>query len=413
MKKNILRAVSDVIIDDDFAWIISDAFNGLLKYSVLKDELELVCMYPDLIGTKRAAFSKIIKVQDEIFFIPLTATDIFYYRITEGRFYKLNIPSNYFYANKNIHAIEYNNFIYCINRFSDFVMKIEPITKEISFFIAPVIEGREEEIEREIYRLYKAPCLYENKIIWSNYDEFLTVFDLQSETFSSIPVKGLIYGDTRLSMSEKFSSKKLRDWIIGVSVYKNMLWLFTFEGKVYQYHQEKIDEVESSEFGERNAELYDNEKNAVLPYFCGLVSVNDELWFIPQYRSHCIKYNGNRNRYELALQESAQIWSENQREYSLCKVIDKKILLFSYCENCFYIFDTEEKCVYRKQVELDLEKFVRSNLECRRLMMLNTFYGMDDLPSLFWLIDNGKEKASSENSSIGEDIYQSMKKIML
>ncbi len=405
VKNDILIGVSDVIIDQDSAWIISDAVNGLLRYDFLREELELVFMYPDTIGTNFSAFLKIMKIEDDIYFIPLTAKDIFYYELDKGQFHKLTLPQHLFCNVKHMHPIKYGKNIYCINRFPDLVIKINCETKKMDIFVSNVSVHRDDEIEREIYRIYWEPSLYDNKIIWPNYNDTLTVFDLQREIFSSIPLTGFLHKGTRLEQTGLLKGK-LRDWVIGVRAYKGILWLLTFEGEVYQYNQGSLDKVVNQIFQEygRYSDFNNNEK-IILPLFYDAIIVSDELWFIPQYKYQCIKYDGYNNKFELAINVIEDECIGIEREYNLSKAFQKSILLFSYYENCFYVLDIDKNCVYRKTLEIPVLKFVNTNAEFRKSIMPNDFCGFDDLSFLMGLVIHKQDKIVSKENTIGEKIY--------
>lgn len=405
MKNEILKGVSDMIIDQDCAWIISDVINGLLRYDFLRKELALVSMFPEAIGSNFNSFFKFIKIEDDIYLIPLTAKDIFYYEVNKGVFHKLTLPLHLFCNVKHMHPIKYGKNIYCINRFPDLVLKINCETKKMDIFVSNVgVEG-DDEIEREIYRMYREPCLYDNKIIWSNYDDTLTIFNLQKEKFSLIPLMGVSHKGTRLKVAGVLRGK-LRDWFIGVRVYKGILWLFTFEGEVYQYSQGRLDKVVNHMFQEYGY-YSDSYKNETMPLalFCDVITVNDELWFVPQYKYQCIKYSGDSNKFELAINEIEEDWKGMEREYNLCKAFHKKILLSSYYENCFYVLDIDKNSVSRKILEFQILQFVNGNAEYRKKMIPDGFCGFDDLSFLMGLAIQKQDKIVSKEKTIGEKIY--------
>lgn len=405
MESEILRGVSDVLIDQDCAWIISDAFNGLLKYDFMQEELELVSMYPETIGTKACAFLKIIKTENEIYFIPLTAKDIFYYEISKGRFYKLSLPPHLFCDIKHMHPIKYGKNIYCVNRFPDLILKINCETKAMNVFASDVGAEVDDEIERKIYRIYKEPCLYENNIIWTNYNDTLTIFNLQRESFSSIPLTGFLHKETRLEHAGILKGK-LRDWFIGVRAYKGALWLFTFEGEVFQYSAGSLNRVVNQifqDYGHYN-NLRDNE-TMIVPLFYDAIVIRDELWFIPQYKYQCVKYNGNNNKFELAINGMEENWNVNMREYNFGKALNNRLLLFSYYEDCFYVLDTDKNCACKRILEIPLLKFVNSNAEYRKKIIPNDFCGFDDLRFLIGLTIQEQDKTVSKEKTIGEKIY--------
>ena len=91
MSGEILKAVTDIIFDKDDVWIISDEWNCLFRYNLPEKNLELETVFPKAPGTDYGAFSKILKLKNEIYFIPFKAKNIFYYNLIEKEMHAMDI----------------------------------------------------------------------------------------------------------------------------------------------------------------------------------------------------------------------------------------------------------------------------------------------------------------------------------
>ena len=180
---DILNGVRDVIIDEDGMWIISDIWNCFFKYNFSSQKLNFIAMFPESIETNYFAFSRIIKLGNEIFFIPSMAKDIYYYNLDANKFGKLNIDTSVLKSELNMGVVIEGDFIYCINRSPDVVFQINAVTKESKMFWPNISQYINKKIEDIIYTYYWNPCCYDGKIIWSNYNNLLTIFDIKKECF--------------------------------------------------------------------------------------------------------------------------------------------------------------------------------------------------------------------------------------
>lgn len=405
MKHEVLKTVRDVIIDEDCMWIITSTLNCLFKYSFLRHALELTAVFPEIMRTDFEPFTKIVKKENEIYFIPRMANDIFYYNINDRSFHELCVPFNNFQTSKNIGVVTYGDKIYCVNRFPDAVIKIDTITKNTEIFNANINQSPNKDIESKIYRKYIDPCLFQNKIIWPNYNNILTIFDIENESFSLEILEGMPH--ERIERLRDIFEEKIEDFIVGIRAFEGKLWLCTHEGKICQYNdglikiEDKIvDSYAHYEDDFRSRIIYD------------IVPLKDELWFIPAYKNRCIKYNSNTKQFEEALDNYVENWEGYRRSYSLCKVINNRvILLYSYYENCFYILDTENDSVCKKTIELPYAKFASEDYNFEQMVFKDKIYSFDNLEFLFNKECQQNEKEQKKlTQNIGQQIFEALKR---
>lgn len=404
MGNMILKGVQDVLIEEKYVWIIANSIDWLLRYDISQKKLELVAPYPEDVGTDHNPFSKIVKLEDEIYFIPQTAKDIFFYDLNKKVFCKLNVPIDHTRYAHNIQTIVKGKVIYCIDRFPDFVIKIDTVSKKYKVFNFDDNLYINKTAESKIYRSYKGLCLHNEKIIWSNYGNILTVFDIEHEEFSVEVMDGL--SQEKVKRINKDLNIELKDWIIGVHSFKNMLWLFSFEGRIYQYN-DKTHKIENRFFGDYNI----NTDNLEVSVFRDIVPLGDELWFIPQYKNKCVKYSSNTNQFETGMDSYIQTWEGYERDYTLCKAVNKQeILVFSYYENCFYHLDTKQNLVHKKKLKVPVGEFIKEPV-FNHSMVDGNLYKFDDLDFLYKEISCRKEdkQLNCLNSVIGKNIYECLK----
>lgn len=406
----VLESVRDVIIDEACMWIITDQLNSLLRYNFRSKELELVAVFPEMMREEFSPFSKIVKLENEIYFIPRMAKDIFYYDISEKNFYALNIPFHSFQEEKKMEAVICGKYIYCINRFPDTVIKIDSVTKKTKIYAADMDAKTDKIIENKIYCTYRFLCLYHGKIIWPNYYNKLTIFDIESESFSMDVLEE--FPCERIKNSQDLYGLKLDDWIVGVKAFDDMLWLCSHKDKVYLYDGKlkKIDHI----LFDRCMDSYNaaDIKSGSYIMFLDMISLKDELWFISAYQNKCIVYHRKTKQFEEILDDYVKNWDGVRREYSIYKVWgDDKILLYSYFESCFYILDRKTNSVSRWEMEFPYVKFIKESTYLERLLIRDNVYDFDDLPYLFNKMKCGgedKKEELSANINVGEKIYETI-----
>ena len=403
MGNEILKGVRDVFIEEDCMWMITDNFNCLFKYTFSEQKLDLIISFPETIGTNNFAFNRIVKIQNEIYLFPLTAKGIFCLDLQKREFIRLNISIDNFNEVNNTQVVVVDEYIYCLKRFPDVLIKIHLATKKVDIFYAGNEQYINKAVESLVNRNYSAPCLFQGKIVWFHYNNVFTFFDLEKESFVTERLENVLH--ETVERTKAFYQEGLEDWIIGARVFQDVLWLFSYDGRVYQY-DDKSHKIQSVQINnDKNTNT--NEGELVRSIFMDLVPLEDELWFIPQYESRCIKYDSNTGQCEECLDEYKKKWNENQTVYSLCKAIhNKKILLYSYCESCFCILDTMNNTVDKKIIKIPFGRFSEESLTFRSMMIKNNFYGFDDLS--FFLKDTvcNNKKMEVLDDSVGGKIYE-------
>lgn len=406
MDKNILQAVEDLIIDKDDVWIISDGWKYLFKYNISKQRLETVVAFPKTIGTDYNAFSQIIKVENEIYFIPLTARDIYFCNLLEKEMYKIDVSFLPLPEVKNMSAIVSGKSIYCINRFPDMIIKIDTVTKKIEVFDADISQYLDEDSERLVYRSYKKPCVDHEIIYWINCSNMLIKFDIKASCFSVQYIEGLPRDIIEPIETEGF---KLRDWIIGVKIFEGVMFLFSMKGKIYKYDGRALGMKE---------ELFDNYckfssmDRIMIPVFYDLIPVNHSLYFIPSYKNDCIKYDSITKQFSKTLYSYTNEWEGNQRSYTFWKVINgKQILLYNFIESCFYLLDIEKNFIERKFLKLPIigKELVKENFAFAERIV--SYMGINDniniLIGRLFNSSDSDDKRAKNHMDIGEKIYDS------
>lgn len=400
MRNVAIKNINDIIADNDGMWVTSDDFPCLFRYNYLEQELELVAMFPETVNMY-AAFSRMIKLENEIYFIPWFEKNIYYYDIISHKFHKLDIPFKNFCTERKAEAVVYEKNIYCINRFPDVIIKINSISKEVNIFYVDMKLYADRLLPCDEWTIYPGPCVYQEKILWTNYKNVLTIFDIKNEKISITDMKGLLCEKPERSACVK------QDYMIGVRALRDMLWFFTFEGRVYRYDK-ALHKIYNKSFD--NYVYFDDADNIIVCFLYDLVLLNDELIFIPSYKNKCIKCKGSSmDQFEEALDDYSQNWRGNRRNYTICKVInDQKILLYSYYENIFYILDPKKNNVCEWIIKDSLIKLAEGSPRFKQVVTRHQVYGFDDLD---WLIqsvflDEGKDKKQLASSVIGERIYR-------
>lgn len=405
MKCGVLESVCDAIIEKECIWIITNNLNSLLRYDFCRQELEVVAVYPEMVWDIWNPFSRIIKLENEIYFLPGMAKDIFCLDLTEKTFYGLGISLDIFEIEKKMDAVIYKRNIYCVNRCPDIVIKINSVSKKVELFSVGKNQCVNEEMERNVFGLYKEPCLWHGKIFWPNYNNILTIFDIEKERFTTEILEG-ISNEKAERMKGSFIGY-IGDWIVGVRVYEDTLWLFSFEGKIYQYRNE-IHKVEEKLF---DSYIHYSDGDRIREYtIYDIVLSEGELWFIPSYKNKCITYSGYTEQYEEVLDSYVQNWEGYRRGYTLCKEIGGEVWLYNYFEKCFYILDLKKNFVYKRQLEISYSKLMKENYLFKCMMLKSNKFNFDDIGYLCTqLVVEGKGNIEKKTVSIiGKQIYENI-----
>ncbi|MCX4352997.1 MAG: hypothetical protein OSJ60_15360 [Lachnospiraceae bacterium] len=406
MGKEVLRGVRDIVVNKDSMWIIVDTLPCLFRYYLLSRELELTAIFPEAMRSGNFAFSKIVKLEDEIYFIPRLAKDIFYYDISNKEFHKLNVSFEDFCDDKGLEVVVKERFLYCIHRYPNRVIKINSVTKEVNIFEIDMNPYIEAGIEKLIYKAFQGPCIYQEKIIWSHYKNILIIFDTEKESFSIKKLEGLSHEKIKLIPGVL----EVEDYITGVRLFEDILWLFSFNGKIYQY-DEGIHQLEDTLFD--NYMHYDDAGGKKYFFLHDIVPLKKELIIIPSYKNKCVKYNIDTKRYEEVLNDYAQNWDGNKRDYSLCKKMsDKKMVLYSYYESSFYILDVENNSVCKREIEISYRKLIKENPDFKWMVIKDGVYSFDDLMYLFEGFTSHRcmKEKKLQDTSIGKQIYEIIEK---
>lgn len=406
MKSAVINGINDVIPDKDCMWIISNELPCLFQYDYFTREIELKAIFPEEVNTS-CHFSRMIKIENEIYFIPWSVKDIYYYDISKDELHKLDIPFKDFSSDgwRKTEAVVKNGNLYCINRIPDAIIEINSITKEAKIFQVDMQLYADRLLPYDGWAEYPNPCVYQEKIIWTNYKNILSIFDIRTKEFSMEEIEGV-------SEEPKRRSNATEDYIFGVRSFREALWLFTFEGRVYRYDT-ATHKIEDKSF--EDYVYYDDDDGLAVCILYNIVPLENELFLVPSYKNKCIKYNGSTDQYEESIKDYTQSWEFSKRFYTICKVINgKKILFYSYNENIFYILDTEKNSVQKWKIEEPWTKFISQNplfvQAVSKFCTRNYLYIFDDLD---WLIQSVSvnDKKKEENLSIGivgEQIYKTI-----
>lgn len=213
----------------------------------------------------------------------------------------------------------------------------------------------------------------------------------------------------RMSNAHKM---ELRDWITGSRVIKNVLFLFSAEGRVYRYQCGELQMIEDELF--QNYVCCSENDNIVSAIFCDIVQLKGEFYFISYYRNKIVKYNASTDQFEAVFQSYMEEWNGNRRSYSLCKVInEEKVALYSYYESCFYILDFLDGSVQKKYLEFPVVNRKLAGEDPLLSQMLVNYNYIDNLDVLFILTadkNSGKKEKNFRNKMVGKQIYKFVNK---
>ena len=132
-----LKSISDIICDGDYMWIMSEELPCLFRYNNVTHEMVLKAIFPDE-AHAMSAFSRMIKLGSEIYFIPWIVKEIYYYNIAKDEFHKLDLTFKDFSSdnNRQTEVVAEGVNLYCIDRIPDAVIEINSVTKEVKVFQA-------------------------------------------------------------------------------------------------------------------------------------------------------------------------------------------------------------------------------------------------------------------------------------
>ncbi|MCI8529280.1 MAG: hypothetical protein HFH82_09040 [Lachnospiraceae bacterium] len=402
MEEELLSGVRDVFIEGDYMWVISDNFNCLFGYDFLEQRLDLITVFPETVGTQNFAFHSLLKVGNEIYLFPLTANEIYIFDLLKKEFSTINVP---FHGTNNVQGVVSGEYLYCLKRFPDELIRIHLDTKKADIFTAGTPQGMDEAAERQVYRNYLEPCLYQGKIVWAGNGNVLTAFDMETERFSMERLEEV--SREKIERTKAYYQGGLEDCIIGAKAFKGILWIFSFDGRIYQYDDRlhKVRPVQTMNH------RHNNVGKSTPALWANLIPLRDELWFVPQYKRKCVRYNDKSDLYDECMDEYERKFSESERiEFSFCKAFgDEKIILYSYYESCFFILDAVNGTVEKKKVMVPVKRFLQENLLFRSMKIRNNTYMFDDLQFFFQDTILLSKRQKTVEKLIGDKIFEAIK----
>lgn len=402
MKKEVLTGIRDIIIENNYMWIISDHFNCLFGYEYIENKLECVTFYPKEVACEGFAFNKIVKINDDIYFIPRLADYIFCYNLNESKWYKLDILLEPKKEKKNIHVVSHDNCLFCISRFPDKLFIIELNTRKIEVFNVNNKLYIAQLEESKIYHTYKNVCLYKNQIVWASGNNLLNFFNVKTKKFTYEYLDGII--SEKVNYTKHIIKDGLNDWIIDLKVFKDKLWIFTFAGKVYLIDNKKAILCNGIE----HIEMKKSEK-IMVSLWTDIILFNDELICIPQHKNICIKYIDCK-QCKTILDCYEKDWCEEIREYSFCKKLnEQKLLLYSYYESKFYILDYINNTISEKTIQIPIGKIILENEQLKSFWIKDYICIFEDLDFLCNYKDTNNKIGKIFKNSNGKRIYYLLK----
>lgn len=370
--EDLLSGVRDVFIEGNYMWIISDNFNCLFGYDFTEQRLDLITVFPETIGAPNMAFHTLMKVQNEIYLFPLTANAIYVFDLLKKDFSRINVP---FHGANNVQGVVSGEYLYCLKRFPDELVRIHLVTKKTDIFKAGKHQCINEAAERQVYRIYLEPCLYQGKILWVGNGNILTIFDIETESFYMERLEDV--SREKIERTKAYCQGGLEDCVIGIKLFKGLLWIFSFDGRIYRYDDKlhKASSVQSMNNIHKEVDI------SVSAVFTNVIPLKDELWFVPQYQRKCIKYNYNCNQYEECMDEYEQKLCKDQRiVFSFCKALNEtKIILYNYYESSFYVLNTANNMVSKETITIPVKRFLEETFLFYNIWIRDNTYYFDDL----------------------------------
>lgn len=369
----------------DYIYFLADQFQGIFRWNFKEDIYDIETVFPkELCENVCPPFEKMVGYKNELYLFPNGAEDIYVYNLEEKRLVRLYISlknDEWGTRGKYLHGVICDRNLYCISITNPtYIIEIDVQTKESNvYYFHENAYTKNWETEGNVYPI---DCLavMNGEIVLPYMEKKILKFNMKNKSFCSVEINDM-------------GNESGNDYVLGVSGTEcNNYWIYSAHGKVYNMRngiaQEWETPVSPGFFGKMRYGNDDEYKGFGIGY---LILSHANIYFISWSDYRILKYDINSNEYDWI--HNPYIKEQTAKTdiiYEKAKKIsDSQILLYSYSEYAFYLFDLEKESFTRSiiqlsddEVEKNMKGFVFKNIFLTdNLEMLLKYVQRNDTPS--------------------------------
>lgn len=385
---------------EDYVYLLTNQFQGILRWNFREDIYDIEATFPEeLCESVCPAFEKIIGYKNELYLFPDGAEDIYVYNLDNKRFVRLYISlenGEWGTRGKYLHGVVCGEKLYCISITNPtYVIEIDINTKEYSvYYFENIIYTKNWETKGYVYPI---DCLtvINQDIVLPYMESKILKFNMTSKTFCCIEINNL-------------NKEPFNDYVLGVGGTDwNDYWIYSACGKVYRIRNGVTQEWKIPATPDFMGKTKYGDNNELAGFGLGYLILSDSrIYFISWSDYKILKYDIRSDKFSWIKNPYVQEQTpKTDVTYEKAKKIgENQILLYSYCEYAFYLFDTEKEIFTRSIIQLSDDE-VEKNMS--GFVFKNKFL-TDNLEMLFKRIqmDDETGEMNQEEAMNGARIWE-------
>lgn len=372
--------IEESCVKDGAVWFLEQDKQWIVKYTINTKKVEIIDVLPEEIK-KKMSIGCILKKDNTIYFAPLFADDIYYYDLEEYEWKRLNIPLDSFegmVSRKRMEVVDGGEYVYCISRWPDFILRINHKTKEYEKI--DMVSGKYSS---------KLNIPFYNKIFpWSDSEGILHFvlcenviihFNPYETSFSADELKRI-----KCEMIQLDNKKQNMDFIRWSQDFGTFKMVCTWSGKVYKITKDTV----ICDWNLMELCMKDYKEKTFLVE--NVVATQEYIYYFLSYDSSIIKQDiitGSIHYIDNLVEANYKQYVK--RYHVIKKIDDKRIFLWSYSSHNAYILDTETDSIQKIDFTVDLETFNGKGVQQIKYLMKDNMFMVDDLSVLLESLQKG------------------------
>lgn len=385
---------------EDYVYLLTNQFQGILRWNFRVDIYDIEATFPEeLCESVCPAFEKIIGYKNELYLFPDGAEDIYVYNLDNKRFVRLYISlenGEWGTRGKYLHGVVCGEKLYCISITNPtYVIEIDINTKEYSvYYFENIIYTKNWETKGYVYPI---DCLtvINQDIVLPYMESKILKFNMTSKTFCSIEINNL-------------NKEPFNDYVLGVGGTDwNDYWIYSACGKVYRIRNGVTQEWKIPATPDFMGKTKYGDNNELAGFGLGyLILSGSRIYFISWSDYKILKYNIESERFSLIKNPYVKDQASKAAYENARRIGESQILLYSYYEYAFYLFDTEKEIFTKSTIQLS-EDDVR---ESRNGFLFKNIFLTDDLEMLIEYTQANEEVGGMNpgEALIGNQIWEQL-----
>ena len=373
--------LEECTIDNGIIWFLELEKPWIVKYTIDTGRAEIIDVLPKELK-KKGSFGCILKKDTVIYLIPIFADDIYYYDLEEYKLKRLTIPFDSYegmVSRKRMEVVEGGEYVYCISRWPDFILRINHETK-----------GYEKiDIAPDKYNVNKNIPFSNRVFSWKDSKEMLHFVLYENDIIHFNPYENIFsideFDDVKCEMIQLDNTRQDRDFISWLQDYGEFKMVCTWSGKVYKITKDNV--ICRWDFIELSMKEYNRKKCLVE----NVVAVQEYIYYFFSHDSSIVKQNVNSGSVQCIDNPIESNYEEYIKRYHVIrKIDDRQIFLWSFSSHNAYILDTGTDGIKKIDFNINMAAFNGKGVRQSTYLMQNNLFVVDNLNVLLEFLQKGR-----------------------